>query len=189
MSLFYTATDKDLFRARNRIVKEVAIPTLFEQGFAQCPFSSSFGAYPGNRRYYYWLCRLKAPDMLQLVHISVHHGNRWIQIHVNVVRLDPAPSTLEQLKTSDFRHFGMPPISWNEMRVRGVPKPFAREHRVGSYWTRRGYDRQVGRLSELIARDMRGINAFFDQWHAWHKPPQVQWSAEWKESLPAPADR
>ncbi len=191
MPLFDTATRKDRFRTRNKIVKEVALPALQGQGFIQAPYPSWFGIYPGNRVYTYELCRLKGPDLLQLVEIFVHYGDRYIQIFVNVVRLQPAPATVEALNVSDPLHFGMPPISLTKMRLRldgqkGPPilRIFDRQHKLGSSWTSAAFERRAKRLSQLIEQDMLGIDGFFDRWHELHEPQEVHWTMKWEERRP-----
>lgn len=191
MPLFDTATRKDRFRTRNKIVKEVALPALQRQGFIQAPYPSWFGIYPGNRLYNYELSRLKGSDLLQLVQIFIHYEDRFVQIFVNVVRLQPVVASVEALKVSDPRHFGMPPISWRKMRLRmdgqkGPPilRIFDRQHKLGSSWTSPAFERRAKRLSQLIEQDMRAIDGFFDRWHDLHEPQEVHWAMKWEERCP-----
>lgn len=186
MGLFHSVTDKEILAQRKRIVLDVAIPALLKQRFERSPFSTAwFGYYPGNHFYMYELCRLQEGALLELVRITVHGGERWIQIHVNVFRLHPPANTLGALSGQDGLYFHMPPHNRTLMRLRLHDRPgppifwiFAPEHRLESFWTRSGFERGVKRLSRLIEQDMNGIDVFFKRWHQLHKPHDVDWTGQ-----------
>ncbi|MBK7554855.1 MAG: hypothetical protein IPI55_09680 [Flavobacteriales bacterium] len=181
MGLFHTATDKEILAARKKIIVEVGIPALVRQGFERAPFSTTwFGYYPGLHAYCYEFARLKEGGILEIVTIDVIGGEGWIQIRANALRLHPPPASVEALKGQDGLQFQLPPNNRNEMRLRIDDRPglplfhmFARKHKLGSYWTRKAFEREVERLSRLIEQDMNAIDGYFDRWHALHQPMDV----------------
>lgn len=185
MGLFHTVSDKEILAARKRIVLDVGIPALMAQGFARSPFRTAwFGYYPGNDMYSYQLCRLRGRDLLECLEIMVVGRERWIRIQVNVFRLHPEPGSLDALSGLDGSQFMLPPNSESVMRLRMDDKQgppifrllFGEEHRLGSYFTRGGFERRAKELSLLIEKDMKGIDAFIGRWHQIHKPKDVDWT-------------
>ena len=52
---------------------------------------------------------------------------------------------------------------------------FLPEHKIGKYCTKRGFNKEVLRLGDLIEQDMTNIDSFVNRWHELHKPNVVNW--------------
>ena len=50
---------------------------------------------------------------------------------------------------------------------------FLPEHKIGSYYTKSGYETKLKKLKILIQSDMKNINKFIKRWHELHKPNTV----------------
>jgi hypothetical protein len=47
---------------------------------------------------------------------------------------------------------------------------FLSEHKIGSYYTKSGYETKLKKLRILIQSDMKNINKFIKRWHELHNP-------------------
>ena len=50
---------------------------------------------------------------------------------------------------------------------------FLPEHKIGSYYTKSGYETKLKKLKILIQSDMKNINEFIKRWHELHSPNTV----------------
>ncbi|MCP9761988.1 DUF416 family protein [Lacihabitans soyangensis] len=185
MGLFYRATDKEILKDRNKIITEVAIPSLFKNGLVKSPFLGIwFGEYDKNiRGYSYELCRLSKGNLLEILEISVLKGEPWIKIHINIFILGQAPKHIEDLKGIDGINFHLPPNSNTKMRLRdddykGPPlfyMLFLPEHKLGTYFTKSGYESELEKLKNLIKSDLENIDSFIKRWHELHTPLVTDW--------------
>lgn len=185
MGLFYRATDKELLKDRNKIITEVGIPSLFKNGFVKSPFLGIwFGEYDKNiRGFSYELCRLSKENLLEIVEISVLKGEPWIKIHVNIFKLGLAPKQIENLLEIVEINFHLPPYSRTRMRLRdddykGPPlfyMLFLPEHKIGTYFTKSGYEIALEKLKKLIKSDLENIDSFVKRWHELHAPSVTDW--------------
>ncbi|CAN5149303.1 hypothetical protein BH09BAC3_BH09BAC3_25490 [soil metagenome] len=185
MGIFYKVSDKQLLADRNNLIKEVGIPSLFKNGFTKSPFLGIwFGEYDSNiRGYSYELCRLRNNKLLEIIDFSVLNSEPWIKIHLNIFELEPKPNRIEELTGKDGIKLHVPPNSITKMRLRnddykGPPlfyMLFLPEHKIGSYYTKSGYESEVNKLKKLIKSDMENIDDFVKRWHELHKPNITDW--------------
>lgn len=168
MGLFYTASPKEMTDIRKKIFLEVGLPALEKQGFVRSPFLKEwFGWYP-NMGYFYELCRLTEGSMLERVSVRIIRGDRWIQVCLNIFKLEPAVTSLEQLTDVDGLKFDLPPNSISKMRLRW-------NHKIKSYHTKRGLARRAERLEKIIASDLGDIDYFVKRWHEKHRVATTTW--------------
>lgn len=52
---------------------------------------------------------------------------------------------------------------------------FLPEHKIGSYYTKSGYEAELVKLKKLIKSDMENIDDFVMRWHELHKPNLTDW--------------
>ncbi len=186
MGLFNRPTDKEILETRNRIFVEYGIPSLIQNGFVKSPFSTDWFGRDNYKDFSYTLCRLNKKKQLEILTTYIIRREKWIQIRLNVFKLEPELNSIEQLNELEGIKFGIPPNSNSEMRLRaddykGIPliyMLFYPEHKIGSYYSRSGFKRRKKKLTELIQRDMRNIDSFVIRWHEIHKPNKVNWIGE-----------
>ncbi len=184
MGIFYSVSEKQLLTDRNNLIKEVGIPSLLKSGFTKSPFLGIwFGEYDTDiKGYSYELCRLNN-NYLEIIDLSILKNEHWIKIYLNVFELEPVPKRLEDLAGKDGIKFHMPPNSITKMRLRnddykGPPlfyMLFLPEHKVGSYYTKYGYEAEIEKLKKLIKSDMENIDNSVKRWHELHKPNITDW--------------
>lgn len=85
MGLFYKASTKEMFNFRNNIFVEKGISALNRQGFVQSPFTSAWYGKDGHVGAIYELCRLKDNSVLETITAYIARGDKWIQIHLNIL--------------------------------------------------------------------------------------------------------
>lgn len=180
MGLLYKVSDKELLSVRNNIFKEVGIPALESNGFVRSPFKTSwFGQYYGGiEGYPYEFCRLSAGEFLEMIEVYIVKGDKYIQIFLNIFELEPSIESLSDLKDYEGIKYGMPPNSLTKMRLRnddykGPPLFYMLafpEHKIGRFYRKTGYEREVSKLKALIKKDMINIDSFVERWHELHKP-------------------
>jgi hypothetical protein len=185
MPFFYTAPLKELLQIRNRIFLESGLPALQKHGFGKAPFSdSSFGWQPGVASYIYDLCRLSKHNELEMITVHIVRRDRWIQIALNIFKLEPHLDTLEQLSNLDGTPFALPPNSTTAMRLKSddIAGPpilsydyLFRNHNLGTYYTRSGLKRRVNQLAGIIATDLDNIDHYVKRWHELHTPFITTW--------------
>ena len=49
------------------------------------------------------------------------------------------------------------------------------EHKIGSYYSKSRFEREINRLKKLIKSDMENIDDFVTRWHELHKPHITDW--------------
>jgi hypothetical protein len=184
MGIFYEISDKELLLVRNKIFTEVGIPALEKNGFVKSPFLGTwFGEYDRNiSGYSYELCRL-SQNYLEIIGVFIVKGDKWIKIHLNIFELKPTVNSLKELKDVDGLQFHLPPNSITEMRLRtddykGPPlfyMLFFPEHKIGKYYSKKGFDSKVKKLKELIKKDMESIDSFVSRWHELYRANVTDW--------------
>lgn len=184
MKLIYEVSDKEILKVRNEIFKKVEIP-LLKNGFELSPFKTSWhGQYDrSSRGYIYYFSRLSERNCLEEISVYMFHGEKWIQIYLNVYELNPSLNSLEVLKDFDGLEFGTPDKISTRMRLRvgdykGPPLfnvLFLPEHKLGKFYTKNGYESEVAKLSKLIQSDMQNINFFVEKWHKMFIPKKTDW--------------
>jgi len=184
MGLFYKVSNKQLLKDRNTIFKQVGVPTIESQGFVKSPFKGTWhGQYcPGLNCYIYEYTRLTNENQLQNIQVYINNGEKWIQIFLNIFELSPKIYSIAELNNLDGIKFGLPPNSKSEMRLRcheykGPPilYMFLQEHKIGRYFTKSGYERQINKLQNLIKVDLENIDLFIKRWHELHTPNKTDW--------------
>jgi hypothetical protein len=185
MGLIYKVSDKEILNVRNEIFKEVGVPSLIENGFVLSPFKTAWhGQYDrSGKGYYYIFSRLSAEHNLEQISVSIFQGEKWIQIHLNVFELSPSINSLSLLKDLDGLEFGTPDKISTRMRLRsddykGPPlfyMLFLPEHKLGKFYTKKGFEKEVEKLKRLIQSDMQNINGFVERWHELHSPIKTDW--------------
>lgn len=185
MGVFYKISDKQLLKDRNELFKEVGIPGLRKNAFETAPFKTSWsGEYNKSiQGYSYQFARIKEKRLLETMDVYILKGEPWIQIYLNVFELSPAIETVSFLKNNEGLSFGIPPNSSTRMRLRnddfkGPPlffMLFLPEHKIGSYYSKSGYETEIKKLKKLIKSDMENIDDFVKRWYELHKPNITDW--------------
>lgn len=186
MGVFYKVSDKQLLKDRNDLFKEVGIPGLEKNGFIKSTFKAVwFGEYySGIQGYIYEFSRLSGNCILENITVYISKGEKWIQIYLNIFELHPKLKSLSELHVVDNSvNFGIPPNSITKMRLRnddykGPPLfyiLFLPEHKIGSYYSKSGYEAEINKLKKLIKSDMENIDDFVKRWHELHKTNVTDW--------------
>ncbi len=184
MSLFYQATQKEILKIRNTIIKNTGIPILEEKGFKRSPFSTSWYGKDDLHGFTYNLCRLTDDSTLQDLEIQIVRGDNWIRIILNIFKLQPHVQSLDQLQGVDGLQFKLPPNSMTEMRLRSddIKGPpifslgYMAGHKLRSFYTRRGLAKSIENLTRNIATDLNDIDRFVVRWHELHQPLTTNWT-------------
>jgi len=185
MGLFYKISDKKLLKDRNNLFKEVGLPLLESNGFEKRPFKTSwFGEYySGIKGYIYTYGRISENSYFEYINIYITKGDEYIKVFLNIFNLSPKLSSINELNECEGINFGIPPNTITKMRLRsddykGPPlfyMLFLPEHKVGSYYTKKGYEAEINKLKKLIKSDMENIDSFVKKWHELHKPNITDW--------------
>ncbi len=178
MALFYRISDKKRLEAKNEIFVKKGIPALKRQGFEQSPFSSSWFGRNNLNNFTYTMCRISSNSELEMITTHISRRDAWIQIFLNIFKLEPKLETLTELETRDGMQFSMP--SDTEMRLRmddykGPPLFHGVRHKLKSFYTEKGFEESVQNLGELIKKDMENIDHFIKRWHELHRPMVTDW--------------
>jgi hypothetical protein len=184
-SKFYKISDKELLFIRNKIIQEVGIPALLKNDFSKSPFSTSwFGEYDRNiMGYSYEFCRLSERKYLEVLNITIVAGDQRIAICLNIFEIFPNIVSIAQLSGSEGINFKLSSNNLNNMYLRDddYKEPpifymlFLPEHKIGNYYSKIGFEKEVIKLRELIKKDMTIINSFVKRWHELHKPIKTDW--------------
>jgi len=187
MGLFYTASPKELLQIRNKIFLDIGLPTLHKRGFQKSPFSTAWFGKSENVGYSYELCRLSTNAELEMISVHIIRGDRWIQISLNIFKLQPQVDSINQLLNIDGLQFHLPPNNTSDMRLRiddikGPPildyNHMFRNHKIKSYHTKSGLDKRAEELGKIIERDLSNIDHFVKRWHEIHKPMLTTWDGK-----------
>lgn len=185
MGGFYKVSNKQLLSDLNTLFKAHGIPALQKSDFISSPFSGSWhGEYEKSiQGYLYEFSRLRSGTYLERIDAYIVSGERWIQLHLNIFQLSPKPASIDSLGKYDGVKFGIPPNSLTKMRLRsddykGPPlfhMLFLPEHKIGRFYTKSGYERQVDKLGKLIRSDLENIDGFVKSWYGLHRPILTDW--------------
>lgn len=184
MGIIYKVSAKQLLDIRNKIVLQTAIPLLLKKGFSKTPYYASWYGRDNHQNFHYELCRLSTNSLMEIIDIYVARGDRWIQIHLNIFKLTPSASSLEQLANSDSLQFNLPPNNLTKMRLRcddvkGPPlfsPNYMSGHRLKRFFTKHGLSRRIKSLTKTIEADLNDIDSFVKRWHKLHRPTTTDWS-------------
>lgn len=183
MGWFYRPTSKEILEVRNLIIIERGIPAINKNGFIKSPFSSDWYGMNNMKDYTYELCRLRNNRLLDRITIHIVRNEKWIRVILNVFELKPKLKSIDQLNGMDGIQYVLPPNSISEMRLRvddfrGVFLPFGKKHRLGHFFTSRGFKKSVIELGNLIELDMQNIDSFVNRWHQIHIPIKTNWEGK-----------
>ncbi|WP_199139156.1 hypothetical protein, partial [Pedobacter sp. ASV12] len=156
------------------------IPALKQKGFEHSPFSSAWFGRNNLIDSTYKLCRISKNSELEMLTTHITREDSWIQIFLNIFKLEPTINALTELKERDGIQFGLPPNNMTEMRLRmddykGPPLFHGVRHKLKSFYTEKGFEESVQNLGELIKKDMENIDHFIKRWHELHKPTVTDW--------------
>ncbi len=186
MGIFYNVSNKQLLKDLISLFKEVGIPSLEKNNFVPSQFTTSWtGQYNRSTRgYSYQFDRLKSKKYLERIDIDIYSGKKNIQMNLNIFELSPELESISELNKYESINFGIPPNSSTVMQLRcsqyykGPPlfyMLFLPEHKIGSYYTKSGYEKEIAKLQKLIKFDMENIDIFVKRWHEIHKPNLTDW--------------
>ncbi|TDO99190.1 hypothetical protein [Flavobacterium sp. 245] len=190
MGLIYKVENAALLKTRNEIFKEVGIPALLANGFEPDPYKTSWhGEYDRSiRGYIYQFSRISQEKYLERIEISIISGEKWIKIFLNIFEVKPNLSSLSLLKDFDGLKFSELAFRMTKIRLRsdeymGPPlfyMLFLPEHKLGSFYTKWGYNRKTEKLRKLIKSDMENIDGFIERWHQLFFPIKIDWQGNLK---------
>lgn len=183
MALIYRINPKELLNDRKKLFLERGVPILSKNDFEKSPFSNSWFGRNNVGDYTYEMCRLSMKSQLEYITTHISRGDEWIKIYLNIFELAPSIDKLSSLYGIDGLQFSLPPNSKTKMRLRidnfkAVPFFNLNVHKVGFYFTKRGYNVKLRGLGDLIERDLGNINYFIEMWHSFNKPYLTNWSGE-----------
>ncbi|UCS92409.1 hypothetical protein KZP23_17130 [Echinicola marina] len=184
MGLFYKVCEKELLLIRDRIFLDKCLPALKKNGFGKSPFSTAWFGKNNLGDFTYELCRVRKGSILEIFVTHISKGDQWIKVFLNIFKLSPDLRSLEQLQGVDGLQYHLPPNSLTKMRLRsddikGMPLLdyhfMFGGHKIRSYHTKTGYDRQIRELSKRIEKDLGNIDFFVDRWHELHELNLTDW--------------
>lgn len=184
MALFYTASPKELLQIRNKIFLDVGLPALQKNGFEKSPFSTAWFGKNEDVGYSYELCRLVGLDTFEIISVHIVRRDIWIQIFLNIFKIQPHLDSINQLRNLDGLKFHLPPNSASSMRLKSddiVGPPILnrdymfRNHKLKAYYTKPGLAKRADELEKIIARDLNNIEYFIKRWNEIHKPMVTTW--------------
>ena len=184
MKLFYTPTDKDLLKDRNRIFIDSATPQLYKNNFIKSPFSTANFGKNNLGDFTYEFIRLKSTSELETLTVHISKGDKYIKFYLNIFELKQQVQNEEELKGVDSLKLALPPLSLTKMRLRSddykfiplITVLFYKEHKLARFFTKKGYNKQIEKLSKLITQDCSNIDKFARRWHVLHSSNSVSLS-------------
>jgi hypothetical protein len=184
MGLFYKTTRKEILEIRNRIIKDIGIPTLEKNGFKKSPFSTSWYGKDDLHGFTYYLCRLTGDSILEDIEIQIVRNDRWIKIILNIFKLQPNLDSLDKLNGVDGLQYKLPPNSLVTMQLRtddikGPPifrLGYSFGHKLKGFYTKRGLTRNINKLTTNIESDLNNIEKYIKRWHELHQPMTTNWT-------------
>ena len=180
MKLFYRPTAYQLLKAKNEIFVTRGVPALEKNGFEKAPFPESLYGKNNLGDYTYEFCRLNMGSNLEMITVHITKGDRWIQIFLNIFKLEPQLDSLSKLTAINGIQFRLNPNNRSKMRLRsddfkGMPLFNTKEHQLKSFYTEKGFWKSVNDLGKLVESDMENINSSVTRWHELHKPMVTTW--------------
>ncbi len=178
-------TQHEIVKAKNNIFVKKGIPTLLSNGFEKSPYKTSWYGKEGSH-FFYSHCKLLGNS--KIVHLETHimKGDAWIQNYLNIFELLSPINNLKQLENSEGIKFGIPPLVNRRMRLKLdgykiIPlfvDLFIKQHKIGGYYTRLGFEKRIEELGNLIEEDFNNIDKFIDLWFKNNKPLVTTWDGE-----------
>jgi len=178
MSLFYKVTDKELVKLKNYVFTERGIPALLQNGFSKSPFSTSWFGTDNTGGYTYDFCRISNESRLEIIFVHINKGDRWIQLDLNMFCLDPVVDSIDQLKDVGGLQFHLSPNNYTAIRLapqHGIIFAGFPQHKIRSFFSKKGLERRLRQLGDLIENDLNSIDSFVERWMEEHKPMLTDW--------------
>lgn len=184
---WYKATSKEILQARNSIFLHDILPILKDKNFVSAPFKDArFGYYAGFG-YMYDMCRLHEGKFLELLTTTICRKDNYIQIRIMTFELTPRIKSLSLLKNINGLAYKIRPNNEKEMRLdidffEHAPilsKKFWQEPcKLGHYFTKSGYLKQLERLRRTVKAEVFQIDDYFTKWYLIHTPNLTQWNGK-----------
>lgn len=171
----------------NIIRKEIilsVLPILEKQGFVMSPSKQGgFYYYPGIGHYYF-LVRQRDENLEEIeVWLPLNCGQ--IQVSLNIFRLVPKLVSIDDLKNYDGcekqMYYGpQSHIMKLDLEIFYPSSCFLFWWPSTKYWlkhcsTEKGKQRQIRKVTNLLAKDFGRIDEAVEVWHKRHKPIVVDW--------------
>ena len=178
MRLFYKASNKELTNLRKEVFVKRGMPILEKKGFVKTPFPGSyFGSFPFG--YEYEFCRIDKDSLLIIFTVIIMRGDRYVQFHLNIFHLQPEIHSVDELIGIDGIQFKLPPNSRTNMRLsppKGLIFYKMPQEKIKSYYTKRGLDKRIEELGDIIEENLTNIDTFIERWFQEHKPMLTAWN-------------
>jgi hypothetical protein len=173
MNLFYKPTDKELLNTRNRIFLECGAAELYSNGFIKSPFATSWFGRNNLGDFTYEFIRLKEKTRLEFLVVHISKGDAYIKLFLNVFEVENKIKSVKDLDGKDALKLHLPPCALSMMRLRSddykfiplITVLFYKEHKLGTYWTKKGFDSKINSLCSIIRKDCQNIDGFIKRWH------------------------
>jgi hypothetical protein len=173
MSLFYKPTAKEILNTRNKVFLECGATELYNNGFIKAPFPSSWFGRNNLQDFTYEFVRLKGDARLEFLIVHISRGDNYVKLFLNIFEVGNEIKSLNDLNGKDALKLYLPPFSLSEMRLRSddykfipvITVLFYRKHKLGTYFTKKGFDSKIDELGKLISKDCKNIDRFIKRWH------------------------
>lgn len=171
-----------MLKARNDIFLKSIVPILQEKGFEKSPFKPVCFGCCNSYVYIYEMCRLNN-GLLEFVETDICRKDKYIKIHINSFKLSPEIQSASSLEGIDGLKSVILSSSAKKMRLDvdfiDCPPIFSKDFwfrtlKIGHYFTRKGYARQIERLKNLAQVKILNIDCFFKKWYARHSPDVIK---------------
>ena len=135
----------------------------------------------------YDMCRLRESKFLELLTTTICRKDNYIQIRIMAFELTPRLKSLSLLKSINGIAYKVRPNNEKEMRLdtdffESAPilsKNFWRDPcKLGHYFTKRGYLKQVEKLRRTVKAEVSQIDDYFKKWYLVHTPNLTQWNGK-----------
>ena len=186
MGVFYKISDRQSLEDRNKIFKEVGIISLKNNGFVNSPFNGAWhGEYDkSNKSYLYQFCRIQQNIYLEILYVSIYGEDNKINFYLYINELCPKINSINELAGYEGLPFAMTvknKSKYMQLRLDDYKGPplfymlFKPEYKIGSYYSKSGYEAEINKLKKLIKLDMENIDDFVKRWHELHTPNITDW--------------
>ena len=183
MNIFYKPTYKVVLEARNKVFQEKGIPALLKNGFSKSPYKSSWYGKDNQGGYDYLHCKLIGKSRILHLRTYIINKDIWIQNYLNIFDIKPEINLLSQLLDIDCINYFMPPCNLTSMRLKIngykvmplLRDMFVKQHKLGSYYTKSGFENRLIELGNVLEEDLNNIYHFVKMWQELHKPLITNW--------------
>jgi len=173
MSLFYKPTDKEILNTRNKVLLECATTELYNNGFIKSAFSTAWFGRNNLGDFTYEFVRLQEDSKLELLVVHINKGDSYVKLNLNIFDVGSAITSFKDIENKNALKLHVPPLSLTKMRLRSddyrfipiITPFFYKEHKLGFYLSRKGFNNQVNKLCKLLREDCRNIDRFVHRWH------------------------